>query len=154
MIYYVTSLPPDGEPNSLYILQGPGNTAQLYAASATRQLYDVSTDSVINTLAQARVDIAIDNLIGAAPGTLDTIQELAAALNDNPDVIANLTSSIAAKANTADVYTKTQADATTTSLQTAINGKQNTLSNAVAVAKLGDGTFDGKPLVVISEAQW
>lgn len=41
--------------------------------------------------------------VGSAPATLDTIAELAAALENNPDVIDNLTAQIAAKADQADI---------------------------------------------------
>lgn len=43
------------------------------------------------------VDTAINNLIGGAPGTLDTLDEIAAAINDDDNVYTTLTSSIATK---------------------------------------------------------
>ena len=43
------------------------------------------------------VDTAINNLIGGAPGTLDTLNEIAAAINDDANVYTTLTTSIAAK---------------------------------------------------------
>jgi hypothetical protein len=45
----------------------------------------------------AFVGTAIDNLIGGAPGTLDTLDEIAAALNDDNDLHGTLTTSIASK---------------------------------------------------------
>ena len=33
---------------------------------------------------------ALDNIIDSAPGTLDTLNEIAAALNDNPNIAAQL----------------------------------------------------------------
>jgi hypothetical protein len=45
----------------------------------------------------AFVGTAIDNLIGGAPGTLDTLDEIAAALNDDNDLHGTLTTSIAGK---------------------------------------------------------
>jgi hypothetical protein len=59
----------------------------------------------------AEVNTLITDLIGAAPATLNTLEELAAAFNNDPNVVAALTTSIAQKANSADVYTKTEADA-------------------------------------------
>lgn len=41
----------------------------------------------------------IDDLVAAAPGVLDTLNELAGALNDDPDFAATMTNSLAAKAN-------------------------------------------------------
>jgi len=43
------------------------------------------------------VDTAINNLIGGAPGTLDTLDEIAAAINDDDNVYTTLTTSIATK---------------------------------------------------------
>ena len=43
------------------------------------------------------VDTEINNLIGGAPGTLDTLNEIAAAINDDDNVYTTLTTSIAAK---------------------------------------------------------
>ena len=45
----------------------------------------------------AFVGTAIDNLIGGAPGALDTLDEIAAALNDDADLHGTLTTSIGAK---------------------------------------------------------
>lgn len=45
----------------------------------------------------------LDILIGSAPGTLDTIEEIAAALQDNPDFYETLTNLIGEKASTTDV---------------------------------------------------
>lgn len=58
------------------------------------------------------VNNAIQNVIGAAPAALDTLVELAAALNNDANAVATLTTAIAAKANSADVYTIAQADLT------------------------------------------
>ena len=49
------------------------------------------------------VDTAIDNLIGGAPDALNTLDELAAALNDDANIGANVLSAVALKANTADL---------------------------------------------------
>ena len=43
------------------------------------------------------VDAEIANLVSSAPGTLDTLNELAAALGDDPDFATTVTNSIAAK---------------------------------------------------------
>lgn len=58
------------------------------------------------------VDNKISDLVNSAPVTLDTLGELATALEENDDAVAALNTAIGTKANTSDVYTKTQADAT------------------------------------------
>ena len=70
--------------------------------------------------ADARAQLKIDALIDTAPGTLDTLNELAAALGDDPNFATTVTSSIATKLATADftstadswIATKTTADLT------------------------------------------
>lgn len=47
--------------------------------------------------AKAAIESAVNELVGAAPEALDTIAELAEALENNPDVIANLTTMVSQK---------------------------------------------------------
>lgn len=49
------------------------------------------------------VGTAISNLVDSAPGTLDTLNELAAALGDDANFATTVTSSLAGKANSVDV---------------------------------------------------
>lgn len=49
------------------------------------------------------VDKSIADLVGTAPDTLDTIEELAAALKENADVVATLDDAITNKANQSDL---------------------------------------------------
>ncbi|UCZ89077.1 hypothetical protein [Gordonia sp. WA4-43] len=58
-------------------------------AAAARSAIDAATPGQITT--------AINNLINAAPGALDTLDELAQALGDDPNFAATVTGSIAAK---------------------------------------------------------
>ena len=51
------------------------------------------------------VDTAVSNLLDSAPGTLDTLNELAAALGDDPNFATTVTNSLATKANSADLAT-------------------------------------------------
>lgn len=56
-------------------------------------------DGAVSGLASTSyVTTAIANLVDSAPGTLDTLNELAAALGDDPDFATTLTTSIATKA--------------------------------------------------------
>ena len=74
--------------------------------------------------------------------------------NSINSVQTNLQSSINQKADLDLVYNKTQIDSLESGLQSQVNSKQAALSNAGDVAKLGDSTFDGKPLVFLTAAQW
>lgn len=71
--------------------------------SATN-LTETWSSSKINSDIQA----AVNGIIDGAPGALDTLNELAAAINDNASYAAAVTSALAAKANTADLYTQAQ----------------------------------------------
>lgn len=72
--------------------------------------------------AQVSIDIAnavsaaISDLLNGAPEAYDTLKEIADKLADNDDVVSAILSSLALKANSVDVYTKTEVD-------TAIAGK-------------------------------
>jgi hypothetical protein len=58
----------------------------------------------------ADIEDAINDLIGGAPGTLDTLNELAAALNDDASFAATVTAALAGKA--ASVHTHALSDIT------------------------------------------
>jgi len=55
------------------------------------------TDARADARADVRAQLKIDALVGAAPGTLDTLQELGDALGDDPNFATTVTNSIAAK---------------------------------------------------------
>lgn len=86
----------------------------------------------------AELQTAINNLVDAAPGTLDTLNELAAAINDDPAYFSNIQSSLNLKAPlaspeftgvplapTASPATNTTQIATTEFVQTKINNLVN-----------------------------
>jgi hypothetical protein len=73
---------------------------------------DFSTDSATKVPSQqsakAYVDAAVAGLVDSSPAALDTLNELAAALGDDANFSATMTSALAAKAATADIYTRTE----------------------------------------------
>ena len=70
-------------------------------------LSDLNTkiESLISPALQTYTDTQISNLINGAPGTLDTLEELATALNDNANFATNLTSIVNTKLNISDFNT-------------------------------------------------
>lgn len=77
-------------------LQGSNLATVLSRANHTgTQL--ASTISDFNTAADARAQAIVNTVIDAAPGTLDTLNELAAALGDDPNFATTITNSIATK---------------------------------------------------------
>ena len=57
------------------------------------------------------ISTAVSNLVDSSPASLNTLNELAAALGDDASFSTTVTNSIATKATATDVYTKTAADA-------------------------------------------
>jgi len=79
------------ENNNLYVY-----TAS--AASTGNAVTDTNYwDVMIENAAQSYVDTQIANLVDSAPGTLDTLNELAAALGDDANFSTTVTNSIATK---------------------------------------------------------
>jgi phage-related tail fiber protein len=78
-------------------------------------------DAFTKAETSASIDEAIARLIGSAPGAVDTIEELARALNNNPNFASDVINGLAEKANKAttlagynitDAYTKAVMDQT------------------------------------------
>ena len=66
-------------------------------ASVKTALQDLETAHEAEVTARgAAITAAVSALVDAAPGTLDTLNEIAAAINDDADVFTTLTSAIAA----------------------------------------------------------
>lgn len=71
------------------------NYAEVVAGKISADL--VPTTFATKTYADTAVSTAISNLIDAAPSTLDTLNELAAAINDDPNFATTITALIATK---------------------------------------------------------
>lgn len=92
------------------------------AAQAASGINDTGTSTATawsSSKTNTEISAAINALVAAAPGTLNTLDELAAALGDDPNLATTLTTAIAGKAPT--VHTHAVADVT--GLQTALDGK-------------------------------
>jgi hypothetical protein len=103
------------------------------AAKATSEDVIAGTDDakyVTSLSAKAAIDAAVADLVGTAPEALNTINELAAALNNDPDIINTLMTQIGEKQTAAQV--QSAIDASLVAVNTAINAVQET-----ADSKLG-----------------
>lgn len=78
-----------------------GETTEVTVAQLIEALtgqYDASgAAAAAETAAKSYADEKIAALVGTAPETMDTLQELAAALQNNPDVVASLNEAVANK---------------------------------------------------------
>ena len=107
----------------LDVLEADPTTQTLLDAEAAAR---VAGDTASNTY----TDTQIANLIGAAPGVLDTLEEIANSINDDADVYTNIVSQIVA-GDTSEATTRAAAD-------TALSGRLDVLeadpTTATAVA--------------------
>lgn len=83
-----------------------GNTVTLIEAAAADDIIEVVTITnlnSVNTYTQAEIDakiaLEVNNLVASAPSTLNTLDELAAALNDDANFASTVTTSLAGKKN-------------------------------------------------------
>ena len=87
---------------------GEGNTnIKTSVESNTKAIEILNGDSTV----EGSVKKAIKDVIGTAPEALDTLGEIATQLQNDENAASALTNEIATKANTADVYSKTESDA-------------------------------------------
>ena len=92
------------------------------------------------------VTTAIGNLVNSAPAALDTLEELANALGDDPNFATTITNELSYKANSADVYSKTEIQhmsyATTTYVNDAIAAIPSVdLSSYVTKTELNNASY-------------
>ena len=101
------------------------------------------TNEYTNTLqsyaTKAEVDSRIESVIGTAPEALDTLGEIAEKLTTDSDAITAINGVLAGKANSDDVYTKSEIDVNVTALSNTIatetsraTNAENTLTNDLA----------------------
>jgi hypothetical protein len=83
----------------------------------------------------AAISAAVGGIIDSAPGTLDTLNELAAAINDDPNFFSTLSTSLGTKQDKVTGVSDTEIgylDGVTSAIQTQINAKANSADIAEA----------------------
>lgn len=91
-------LPYFGELGSEYV-----TSAELLVALAS-----YSTTTQMNSAINTAVATGIANVIDSAPATLDTLNEIAAALGDDPDFLTSVLNGLDGKADVSHTHTKSQ----------------------------------------------
>lgn len=84
------------------------NNGNIFIGNASNQAVTASLSTSVSNAGFATtsyVDTAVANLVDSAPATLDTLNELAAALGDDPNFATTVTNSIAAKQDAATALT-------------------------------------------------
>ena len=123
-------------------------TADVVEEGIFNQYYtDAKVDARITsagTITQSDIDTAVANLVDSAPATLNTLNELAAALGDDANFSTTITNQIAAKADTTSLATVatsgaysdlTGAPTITTALSTVTLSQQGTLAVTTGTAR-------------------
>lgn len=90
---------PDADHTTFLLTSQRGAANGVASLDASTLVPDAQIPSTIARDAEvtSAVSTAVANLVASAPATLDTLDEIAAALQDNPDVITDLTTSIGQK---------------------------------------------------------
>lgn len=92
---------------------------------------------------ESYVDSAVANLVDSSPATLDTLNELAAALGDDANFAANVTASLAGKAS----LNHTHEIANVAGLQSALDAKAATASLATVATSGNYSDLSGLPVL-------
>lgn len=87
---------------------------------------------------KAEVDGRIEGIIGTAPAALDTLGEIADRLEGDSDAIAAINGVLSGKANSADVYTKSEVDAQHQTMTTSVNALDGKVDAEVNRAKAAE----------------
>ena len=113
------------------------NSANVYTKT---EVDDISTNTL--QFANSYTDTKVASIVNSAPVTLDTLNELAAALGNDPNFATTTATLIGTKANSSDVYTKTQSDSNfepkNANIQSHISSTSNPHSVTKAQVGLGD----------------
>lgn len=110
-----------GEPNGVAELDATGNVP-------LSQLGNVPAPDFTGYATETYVNTAVSNLVDAAPATLDTLNELAAALNDDASFATTITNSLATKQDKVTGVSDTEIgylDGVTSAIQTQLDAKAN-----------------------------
>ena len=137
-------------------------------SSAAASTYLTQSNAASTYATPANITTAINNLVNGAPAALDTLKELADAINDDASYASTITTALGNKAplsgptftGTVVLPSSTSIGTTsstelgyvhgvTSSIQTQINGKQNTLTAGNGVTIVSD-TISLDPNVVIT----
>jgi hypothetical protein len=141
----------ESETNSFKIGDGVNNWTTLSYFQDAAALATALTDYYTSSQVDSEISTAVAGIIDSAPGALDTLNELAAAIGDNADFITSIGTDVTnAETNavaTAATYTDGRETAITTAYQTYADTAE---TDAVATA----GTYtDGRETAITSAYQ-
>ena len=91
---------------------GAAGELSVNTSNNTIRVHDGSTTGGFELAKVSDINTAVANLIDSAPGTLDTLNELAAAINDDSNFAATIVTQLGNKANTASLTTANVSEVT------------------------------------------
>lgn len=137
------------------------NSALALKANSSSVYTKAESDTIAsNTLSAANsyADVKTAAIVNSAPATLDTLNELATALGNDPNFATTTATLIGTKADSSSVYTKAQSDTNYEPKNSNIQSHISNLSNphAVTKAQVGlsnvDNTSDAnKPVSLLTQ---
>lgn len=102
------------------------------------------TDAYTKTETDSKINEKVTQLISSAPETLDTLDELAAALGDDPNFATTVSNLIGTKANSFEVYSKSETDSAISTAITNSNRVESTdIKSIVIVDTIPDVQEEG-----------
>lgn len=121
----------------------PGSLSTVATSGSYSDLIDKPTIPSITGLAsETYVNTQISNLVDSAPTTLNTLNELAAALGDDANFATTLTTSLGLKANTADLATVATTGSYNDLIDTPSLGSSTEISNGTSNVKIATSNGD------------
>lgn len=135
--------PPTDEGSDTF-LSGDGTYKEI---DLTNYYTKAESDNEISTAIDTSVTAAVANILDSAPSTLDTLNELAAALNDNPNFATTVTTTLSEKLNSSeytasDILTKIKTvDGSGSGLDAdTIDGYNASITNTPSTAVIRDAS--------------
>lgn len=119
-----------GDGNSFLSNDGTYKTIEVPDVDLSEYYTKTEMDSK-NYTTTTYVDQKVANLVNGAPETLDTLDELAAALHDNKDIVTVLNNSITNKADA--VHNHDDQYYTESEINTKLSGKQDTIADLATI---------------------
>lgn len=125
---------------------GATDTYRIGLSDGSSSQFTVTNGQTVGAL-DTMINSALSALVGSAPASLNTLQELAAAINNNADFYNTIIQAIALKADAGTVYTKTQVDAFVASLKT-IPQISKSVAYTLALSDGGNGIDTSAGIVI------
>ncbi len=162
MVNFVSQLPETLEANGIYFVQKSDSKGELYVADNGGEAVGISTEALTIAYVMQKVNAA-DGIAGLGANGKLALSVMPSEFKTSSEISSEISNQVSALVNSAPAVLDTIGEISAalgndenfaTTVSTQLAGKQAVLSNATQVAKIGDGTFDGKPIVLIETAEW